>query len=122
MCEGDVDHGFRRCVVEFVVFAEPARPVQPCERTFHDPALWQYLERVQLIAFDHLHIRGVPRIVFEEVDIGIGVPEDAGQNALPVLAEIGDVLIRVLIRPQVFGDADGREEWVCIAERAGRRH
>ncbi len=54
--EGDVDHGFSGGMEEFEVFAESVAPVEPCEGAFDDPPFGQYLERVQLIAFDHFHV------------------------------------------------------------------
>jgi hypothetical protein len=50
---------------------------------------------------------------FQKVDVGIGVPEDAAQP-LPALTEIGDVLVGVLVCPEVFGDADSAEERVIF--------
>ena len=52
MSEGDVDHGFRGRVAEFIVFTESARPLEPIERALHDPAPGQHLKLVQLVAFD----------------------------------------------------------------------
>lgn len=52
--------------MEFVVFVETARPVEPCKRAFDDSALGQHLEHVQLIAFDHLRV--VSELLFGPAD------------------------------------------------------
>src|SRR5487761_1421565 len=47
-------------MAQFVVFGESPGPGQPSEGALDDPALGQYLECVQFIAFDHLHLVSKP--------------------------------------------------------------
>jgi hypothetical protein len=81
MSEGDVDHGFSRCVAEFVVFGEASGPVEPGEGTFDDPAFGKDLEDLLFAAFDDLN--GVAKHLAGPVDQRPGVAcvgEDRGEG------------------------------------------
>src|SRR5687767_8287200 len=43
---GDIDHGFRSLHGVFIIFAEPAIPAEPRERSFHNPCQTSDLERM----------------------------------------------------------------------------
>ncbi len=63
MDESDVDHGFRRVVAEFIVFAESSGPVEPGEGALDDPSFRQHLKGMLFVPFDDLdgvikHIAG----------------------------------------------------------------
>ena len=69
--ECNIDHRFCRGVTKFVVLAEAARPVEPCESAFDDPALGQYSKQVLLVAF--YDFDGVAKHIFCPVDQFAGV-------------------------------------------------
>ena len=71
MSEGNVGHDFGRGVKQFIVLGQAAEPVQPSQAAFHDQALGQNFELMQLPAFDHLN--GIAEHLFGPFDQGAGV-------------------------------------------------